>query len=83
MRIKHIYGIDYVLTVTTTHNKQGIDRSTIDVKDLTGKAFDKWQRRYKLWRHPIHGIARSLAEIKEIYNAMDIDTYIRENSDES
>jgi uncharacterized membrane protein len=81
MAVRYIQGLDYTLIVTTAHS-QGIDRSTVQVQDLTGKVFDVWKRRYRLWRHPIHGTAKTIVDIKEIYNAMDVDEYVKENRDE-
>ena len=78
--VRHFEGIDYTLTLKTLRNTQGYDRSTVEVKDHTGKVFETWHRRYKLWRHPIHGTAKSIAEIKEIYNVIDIDDYVKRNS---
>lgn len=78
--VRNLQGIDYTLTVRTLRNTRGYDRSTIEVKDLTDKVLDTWHRRYKLWRHPIHGTARSIAEIREIYNQIDIDDYVKDNA---
>jgi len=80
--IRNFAGIDYTLTLRTLHNTRGYDRSTIEAKDLTGKVFETWHRRYKLWRHPTHGTAKSITEIKEIYNAIDIDDYVKKNGSE-
>lgn len=77
--IRHFQGIDYTLTLKTRMNTRGYDRSTLEAKDLTGRVFEIWHRRYKLWRHPIHGTARSIAEIKESYNEIDIDDYVKKN----
>jgi hypothetical protein len=77
--ISHFEGIDYTLTMKKLMSSQGYDRSTVEAKDLTGRVFETWHRRYRLWRHPIHGTARSIAEIKEIYNAIDVDDYVNKN----
>ena len=76
---RNFAGIDYTLTLKTLCNTRGYDRSTIEVKDLTGRVFEIWHRRYKLWRNPTHGTARSIAAIKEIYNEIDIDDYVEKN----
>ncbi len=76
---RNYQGIDYTLTLKTLTNTRGCDRSKIEVKDLTGRVFETWHRRYRLWRNPVHGTARSIAEIKEIYNAIDIDDYTNRN----
>ncbi|WP_416670441.1 hypothetical protein [Egbenema bharatensis] len=78
MTVRYVEGLDYTLIVVLAHNR-GIDRSTVQVKDLTGRVFETWHRRYRLWRNPVHGTARSIAEIKEIYNALDIDDYTDQN----
>jgi hypothetical protein len=79
MNVRHIQGLDYTLTVITLRNTRGCDKNTIQVKDLTGRVFETWHRRYKLWRNPVHGTARTIVAIKEIYNAMDIDDYVKRN----
>ncbi len=78
-RVRHFQELDYALTLRILHDTRGCDRSTIQVKDLTGKVFETWHRRYRLWRNPIHGTAKNLAAIKTIYNAIDIDDYVRKN----
>ena len=77
--IKNFEGIDYTLTLKTLCNTQGYDRSTIEVKDLTGRVFETWYRRYKLWRNPTHGTARNIAAIQETYDQIDIDDYVEKN----
>ncbi len=78
--VRNYRGLDYTLTLKTLCNTRGLNKSTIEVKDLTGKVFEVWHRRYRLWRHPIHGTVRSIAAIKEIYNAIDIDDYIKQDA---
>lgn len=78
MTVRYVQGLDFTLIVIIARNRC-IDRSTVQVKDLTGRVFETWHRKYKLWRHPIHGTARSIDDIKEIYNVIDIDDYVNKN----
>ena len=83
MRITHFQGEGYTLTLIRIpkHKKsRGINRSTVEARDLAGKVFDTWKCEDRKWQHPIHGKADDIAEIQSIYSAIDISSYIQENS---
>ncbi|WP_416670442.1 hypothetical protein [Egbenema bharatensis] len=80
MRIRHFQGEGYTLTlirIPKNRRNKGISRSTIEVRDLAGKIFDVWKYEGGEWLNPIHGIAKSVTQVKEIYDSIDIDDYAK------
>ena len=61
---------------TNTQGGHGFDSRQLHLKPIK-------EKQSFLWRHPIHETARSIAEIKKIYNAIDLDAYPRKDGDEN
>jgi hypothetical protein len=79
MRIRHFQGEGYTLTLIRIPKHK--NRSTVEVRDLTGRVFDVWRYEDEKWLNPVHGVAKSVVEIKEIYDAIDIDEYIKQSKE--
>ena len=83
MRIRHFQGEGYTLTLIRVfrHGRnKGTGKSTIEIRDLTGRGFDLWRYEGEKWLNPVHGAAKSVIEIKEIYDTIDIDNYIKRSN---